>query len=117
MERDDRAAAIAAAMLEFRRARGDALPADLLGEPAWDLLLELFVADARGQRLTGRDVSERSGTPPTVLSRWLVHLTSIGFIVGDGDGNVDDPLTLSATGLASLEQTMTHARLLQAALS
>ncbi|RYE98677.1 MAG: hypothetical protein EOO77_36830 [Oxalobacteraceae bacterium] len=117
MHRIDRAAAIAVAMLEFRRARSDALPAELLGEPAWDLLLELFIADARGQRLTGRDVSERSAIPATVLSRWLIHLTRIGFIVGDGDGHLDDPLTLSATGLSSIEQTMTHAHLLQAALS
>lgn len=117
MERNDRAATFAAAMLEFRHARADVLPDHLFGEPAWNLLLELFVADARGQRLTGRDVSARSKIPLTVLSRWLIHLTRIGFIVGDGDGNLDDPLTLSGVAMQSLETIIKRSSILQAALN
>lgn len=117
MQGNDRAAAIAAAMLEFRRGRSETLPPDLFGETAWDMLLELFVADAKGQQLTGRDVSRRSNIPPTVLSRWLIHLTKIDLVVGDGSGNLDDPLTLSGKAFESLEQAMDRASILKAAFS
>lgn len=105
----DRAAALAAAMLAFRRYRSETLPAELFGEPGWELLLELFVADAQGRRITGKEVSERSSISPTVLSRWLKHLDSLGFTVGDGSGNLDDELTLSAKALEYMETTMTRA--------
>jgi hypothetical protein len=41
--------------------------------------------------------------------RWLMHLTQIGFIVGDGDGNLDDPLTLSGKALDTIESVMAKA--------
>lgn len=85
------------------------LPQEMFSEPGWDLLLELFVADANGHRLTARDVSDRANIPPTVLSRWLLHLTQIGFIVGDGDGNLDDLLTLSGKALDAIESVMAKA--------
>ena len=109
MEARDRAAATAEAILKFRRIRSEILPRELFAEPGWDLLLELFVADANGHRLTARVVSERDNILPSVLSRWLIHLTQIGFIVGDGDGNLDDPLTLSGKALDTIEFVMAKA--------
>lgn len=109
MAKNDRAAATAVAILKFRRVRAEMLPQEMFSEPGWDLLLELFVADANGHRLTARDVSDRANIPPTVLSRWLLHLTQIGFIVGDGDGNLDDLLTLSGKALDAIESVMAKA--------
>ena len=43
---NDPSASLAAAMLEFHRTRSSILPPELFAEPAWDLLLELFIADA-----------------------------------------------------------------------
>lgn len=102
----DRAASTAVAILNLRRVRSEMLPPELFAEPGWDLLLELFVADAHGHRLTAREVSNRADIPPSVLSRWLIHLTQIGFIVGDGDGNLDDLLTLSGKALSAIEGFM-----------
>lgn len=113
---DDRSADLAAAMMDFRRARSEILPAELFAEPAWDLLLELFVADANGTELSGADVSKRCNIAPSVLSRWLCHLSQCQLIIGDGTGDLTDPLTLSGEGLASMERAMTHAYNLQAAL-
>ncbi|MEG8055475.1 hypothetical protein QP150_00625 [Sphingomonas sp. 22L2VL55-3] len=56
---NDRVANLADFMLAFRRSRAEELPRALFGEPSWDFLLELFVADARGVRMTGRQISER----------------------------------------------------------
>ncbi|RYF12068.1 MAG: hypothetical protein EOO77_18120 [Oxalobacteraceae bacterium] len=109
MEARDRAAATAGAILKFRRIRSEILPRELFAEPGWDLLLELFVADANGHRLTARAVSERDNIPPSVLSRWLIHLTQIGFIIGDGDGNLDDALTLSGEALDTIDSVMAKA--------
>ena len=113
---DDRSANLAAAMVNFRRARSEILPAELFAEPAWDLLLELFVADANGTQLTGADVSKRCNIAPSVLSRWLRHLSKCRLIIGDGTGDLTDPLTLSGEGMASMERAMARAYNLQVAL-
>ncbi|MBD8641952.1 hypothetical protein [Sphingomonas sp. CFBP 13733] len=72
-------------------------------------MLELFVADANGRRVTAREVSHRNNIPGNVLARWLMHLTQIGFIIGDGDGNLDDQLTLSGKALDIIETVMAKA--------
>jgi hypothetical protein len=53
-----------------------------------------------------------------VLSRWLIHLTQIGFIVGDGDGdgNLDDCLTLSGKVLDIIGTVMAEANELREAV-
>ncbi len=107
MQGEDRAAAAAYSILKARRSRANFLPAELFHEPAWDLLLELFVADAEGRRLTGREVSDAANVTPSVMSRWLKHLTRLHLIIGDGTGNLDDELTLSATALKKIERIMT----------
>lgn len=117
MLENDRSASLTAAMLEFRRFRLNVLPAELFSEPAWDLLLELYVADAEGRRLTARQVCERSKIPPVVMSRWLQHLSQAGFVIGDGTRDIDDILTLSAAMLARMEEMMDHAGKLQLAVS
>ena len=113
MVNNDRSASLAAAILDFRRSRLTVLPAELFAEPAWDLLLELFLADAEGRRLTARQVCKRSNISESVMSRWLTHLSQSGFVVGDGDGDLDDPLTLSADMLAKIEHIMARAQTLQ----
>lgn len=110
MHGKDRAASAAANILDVRRARSRFLPPELFGEPAWDLLLELFVADAKGQRLTARNVSGSASVAPSVMTRWLKHLSQVGLIVGDGSGDLDDELTLSAKALGSIEEMLAVAQ-------
>ena len=114
MTDNDPSATIAAAMLEFRRTRLRILPSELFAEPAWDLLLELFIADAEGRRMTARQVCVRSGIAPSVMSHWLRHLSQSGYVIGDGEGDVDDLLTMSAQMLAKMEVMMDHAQSLHA---
>ena len=107
---NDHVASLAAAILDFRRSRSKILPRELFAEPAWDLLLELFVADAHGRRLTARQVCSRANIPPSVMSHWLKHLSQSGFVFGDGRGDLDDLLTLSAGMMAKMEDMLDHAR-------
>jgi hypothetical protein len=112
---NDPAAGLAASLLEFRRERAEILPTELFSEPAWDLLLELFIADAEGRRITARGVAKRSNISHSLMSRWLRHLSKIGYIVGDGSGDLDDMLTLSAQAMHRMEQIIVRAHVLHAA--
>lgn len=85
------------------------MPRELFSEPGWELLLELFFAAANGRGVTAREVSDRNNIPGSVLARWLMHLTQIGFIIGDGDGNLDDQLTLSGKAFDIIEAVMDKA--------
>ncbi|MES3154234.1 hypothetical protein [Sphingomonas faeni] len=113
MTNNDEAAQIASAILSFRRYRSRALSAAIFGEPAWELLLEVFVADAAGIPMTGNIAAERSGTHANVMSRWLRHLSVEGLLIGDGDGNLNDELTLSGAGMAAIEDILLQARSLK----
>ncbi len=113
MKGNEEAAQLAGAILAFRRFRSQALPSDIFGEPAWELLLEVFIADAVGAPMTAGIAAERSETPPNVMSRWLRHLSAEGLVIGDGDGNLDDELTLSGSGMAAIEGVLLQARSLK----
>lgn len=113
MKGNEEAAQLASAILAFRRYRSLALSPDIFGEPAWELLLEVFVADAAGAPMTARIAAERSEIPPTVMSRWLRHLSAKDLVIGDGDGNVDDELTLSGSGMAAIEEVLLQARFIK----
>jgi len=113
MTGNDEAAQLAEAILRFRRHRTDLFSRDIIGEPAWETLLEIFVADAKGLPMTGRVVAERHCVSGTVLSRWLKHLTSDGLLIGDGTGNLDDELTLSGAGMEKMEAVLIEARFLK----
>lgn len=107
---DDRLAEFARAILKVRRDRRHELPAELFGgELAYELLLILFIADSRGERLTGRSALEQAGGVSAAGRRWIAYLTREKLIVGDGDGNLDDTLTLTAKALSALEGWLSRA--------
>lgn len=72
-------AAIAAADVEewvrhvvhARCLRSDAFDPDLFSDPAWDLLLVLFLARLRHERLPASEIGERIGVSRTVAARWI----------------------------------------------
>lgn len=67
MKGNDEAAQIASAILSFRRYCSRALSPNIFGEPAWELLLEVFVADAAGAPMTGKTAAERNDASPNVM--------------------------------------------------
>jgi DNA-binding MarR family transcriptional regulator len=74
-------------ILRFRRLRNRLLGADLFGEPAWEILLELFAANWSGERLSVSGACYVSGVPSSTALRWIVRLERDGWIE-----RVDDPL-------------------------
>ena len=73
-------ARFARSLLHARRMRERLLPADLFAEPAWDMLLELFVQRDDGRRFSVTDTCSASNVPPTTALRWLEILVSEGLV-------------------------------------
>lgn len=65
---------------ESRRARAGVLPAHLLGEPGWDMLVDLFIAERRGRSSVVKSVCLASGVPYTTAWRWLRVLEREGLV-------------------------------------
>ena len=61
-------------VLSSRRAREDYFHHDLFGEPAWDMLLALYVTDEAGARFTVSKLAECIGAPLSTAVRWVKTL-------------------------------------------
>lgn len=82
-DREDRVALVAArAEQEYasRRRRERNLPGDLLGEPAWDMLLYLYVQKARGRPVSIHSLCIAAMVPPTTALRWIDRLLACGLV-------------------------------------
>ena len=84
-----------------RRARGQSLPAGLLGEPAWDILLELFAHEGPQSM---KAVSIGTCVPLTSTLRWVGLLEREGLVEQFADpGDARRTLVeLSEKGIAAI---------------
>ena len=53
----------------------------VFGEPAWDILLDLFIHGERGQSVSVSSACIAASVPPTTALRWLDCLVDEGLIV------------------------------------
>ena len=67
-------------ILRLRRQRNSLLGGDLFGEPAWDMLLELYAAEGSGRRLSVSGACHVSGVPLSTALRWITRLEKDGWI-------------------------------------
>jgi hypothetical protein len=70
-----------------RRARNRFLPADIFGEPAWDMLLDLFVAHVSERHISISSACIASDVPCTTALRWISVLEDMKLIVREPDVN------------------------------
>lgn len=79
-------AAMARATYAVRRKRsaifGDA---ELFGEPAWDILLDLYIASAEGKTVSVSSACIGSASPPTTGLRWLGVLAEHDLVLREHD--------------------------------
>ncbi|MBD2841909.1 MarR family winged helix-turn-helix transcriptional regulator [Erythrobacter rubeus] len=61
--------------------------ADLFGEPAWDILLDLYAAYASGKTVSVSSACIGSAAPPTTGLRWLGILADQDLVVREHDPN------------------------------
>ncbi|WP_176218126.1 helix-turn-helix domain-containing protein [Novosphingobium sp. B1] len=62
------------------RAKLLGVESDIFSDPAWDLLLELFVARLRNQRLSASVIGIEAGIPQSTALRWLSYLCNLGLV-------------------------------------
>lgn len=58
---------------------------DLFGEPAWDILLDLYIAQAEGKSVSVSSACIGSAAPATTGLRWLGVLADEGLILREAD--------------------------------
>lgn len=76
-----RHAFIARRMLHILRLGSETLPGHLLSNPAWEILLDLFVHRSEGKRLTIMSLCITATAPAGTMLRYLNALTDAGFVI------------------------------------
>lgn len=58
---------------------------DLFGEPAWDILLDLYIAQVEGKPVSVSSACIGSASAPTTGLRWLGVLADHGLVIREPD--------------------------------
>jgi DNA-binding MarR family transcriptional regulator len=79
---------------------------NLFADPAWDILLELFVADATESRLSVTAIGLETGVATTTVIRWLTVLENHNLIrrVGDPSDKRRDWVHLTNKGKSIMQK-------------
>jgi DNA-binding MarR family transcriptional regulator len=104
--RERELAQLARDILQSRRQRNGEFGKRLFSEPAWDMLLELYVRENTGVAATSRDLIAASGAARSTAARWIAHLDKESLIRRrrhPGD-SATDFIELTDLGRDSLER-------------
>jgi len=81
LDYSDEALAVAAARVYgARRRRARHFDSAIFADPAWDMLLDLFIARARGKHLRTTSLCIASAVPPSTALRWIAELARQGLV-------------------------------------
>lgn len=78
-------AAFAKRMYAARRARNAILPGSMVGEPAYDMLLDAFISRSEARRVSVSSLCTASHAPATTALRWLNLLEEAELIERNSD--------------------------------
>lgn len=84
-----------------RQKRHEFIPGDLLGEPAWDILLDLYVRDARRKPASVSSLCEAAAACGTTALRSLDALEREGLVVRKSAVHQDDEQIVKLTDLGT----------------
>lgn len=76
---------LAKAAHDDRRIRATYFRSDLFGEPGWDILLDLFIQQRVGRRISVTAACIGSGAPTSTALRYLNLLIEDGLVQREGD--------------------------------
>jgi DNA-binding transcriptional ArsR family regulator len=77
--------ALARQRLAQRRQRERIFGENLFSDPAWDLLLLLFIAEEEGRHVTVSTLCSEAPVPPTTAHRWILALLEQGLVTRSRD--------------------------------
>jgi DNA-binding MarR family transcriptional regulator len=89
-------------LVQARRDRSALFGPELLGEPAWDILLELYVAELDRQKVLVSKVGKSSGIAETTALRWLDRLENDGWLTRVPDPSRGRRVFVMLTGRGSV---------------
>lgn len=89
-------------ILRLHRMRQQILGAEIFGDPAWEILLQLYLSTSKGEQLATKDLDWIA--PPTTLARWITVLEERGWVecILIGVEHTDLRMRLSAEGKAKM---------------
>lgn len=96
----------------LRRSRAKLFKDDsLFGEPAWDILLDLYIADLKEIKLSITDACIGSAVPSTTALRWITILQQADLLTRQGDTRDARRAYLSLTerGYGLMHEFFNHA--------
>lgn len=67
--------------IRMRRERERFFPAEIFGDPAWDMLLDLMAAQLEGRKVPVSSLCIAASVPTTTALRWIRSLTEAGLFV------------------------------------
>lgn len=89
---------MAKAIYEARRARCRHFGGlDLFGEAAWDILLDVFIRQGEGEKVSVKSACVGSGVPASTALRWLNVLEFHGLLMSEDDPDDQRRRLLSLT--------------------
>jgi hypothetical protein len=94
-------------MYDDRRRRSSFVPAELLTDPAWDILLWVFIETEHGRRVTAAAAAAAAGVTEDIGRRWISALRKAGLVIpwwaGD-DSGTDSHVRLSDIGYRGMQR-------------
>ena len=72
-------------VIRARRVRAQFFAEDLFADPAWDMLLDLLVAEIAQHRVPVSSLCIAAAVPPTTALRWIKMMTDAGLFVRRSD--------------------------------
>ncbi|MDH7639230.1 MarR family winged helix-turn-helix transcriptional regulator [Sphingomonas oryzagri] len=78
-------AAFARFLLTLRRRRDAAFPTIEFGEPAWDMLLDLYVQHVEGRKVSVSSLCAAASVPATTALRWIEVMVRHGHFTRSPD--------------------------------
>lgn len=97
-------------LLAIRRARRKFFPPDLFHEPAWEMLVALFIVYETDHSMNVKQLVGRSDAPATTSQRWIDHLHKSGLInrVTDTEDRRRIDISLSERGFDAMTMYLKH---------
>lgn len=88
-----------------RRVRDLIMPPGILGEPAWDMLIELYRAHCKSPCVAARALASAAAVPSATAFRWFGVLEEEGLVTRiEEPGSADGPFVkLSSIGRMTIE--------------
>lgn len=71
--------------LKARRARSSLFDANLFADPAWDILLDLYLANEEQRRVCVSSACIAAAVPSTTALRWITRLETCGLVEREPD--------------------------------